>query len=218
MSTSENFEELQQRIEELEHRLAEAESRPVLKCDELHIVDSKGTAVITLSVNEGGSGEIRVKSAKGLSGVHICGEDYKGSGFLEVFKNFTEILDPYIVPRKDAVYLEIADEGLGGGGELRTERNHGYSVALGSRYGYGGFVSISGESDSAVSGESDSSERVLLGVDRETDTGVILLKAVKTAEDPEDDPNDLSADGLKTMAKLGQGAPPAYRSHDDGNT
>ena len=56
MSTTEDFEGLQRRIEELESRLAEADSKPVFKCTELHIVNTQGTSVITLSVNEEGSG------------------------------------------------------------------------------------------------------------------------------------------------------------------
>ena len=200
MASTEKFEELQRRIEALERRLAEAESRSVLRCSELHIVDADGKSVITLSVNENGAGEIRVESVHGMSGVHICGEDDKGGGFLEVFKQFTEILDPCILPRKDAIRLGIQDEDLGGGGTVCTFKNYVDSVTLGSRYGYGGFVS--------VNGETDSSERVLLGVDRQTDAGVILLKTVKNAEDPKDDPDDFGANGLKTLVKLGKGAPP----------
>ena len=197
MSTTEDFEALQRRIEALERRLAEAESKSVFKCTELHIVDTQGESVITLSVNEDGAGEIRVGSVNGMSGVYLCGEDYKGGGLLEVFKQFTEILDPCILPRKDVVCLGIKDEDLGGGGTLSTRRNYNYSVELGSHYGYGGFVSVNGEQDSAG--------RVLLGVARETDEGVILLRTPGDA-DPEND-------DMKTLTKIGNGDPPRGRAH-----
>ena len=202
MSTIEDFEGLQRRIEELERRLAEAESKPVLKCTELHIVDTEGESVITLSVNEEGSGEIRVGSVNGMSGVYICGEDDKGGGFLEVFKQFTEILDPCILPRKDAVCLRIENEIFGGGGMLNTRRNYSDSVELGSHYGYGGFVSVNGEQDGAG--------RVLLGVAKKTDEGVILLRTPGDA-DPEND-------DMKTLTKIGTGEPPRGRAHEDGKT
>lgn len=202
MSSTEDFERLQRRIEALEHRLAEAESKSVLRCSELHIVNADGKCVITLSVNENGAGEIRVESVHGMSGVHICGEDDNGGGFLEVFKKFTEILDPCILPRKDAIHLRIQDEDLGGGGTVCTLKNYADSVTLGSRYGYGGFVSINGEQDGAG--------RVLLGVNRETDEGVILLRT-PGGDDPEND-------YMETLTKLGNGEPPACRAHEDEKT
>ena len=202
MATTEILEELQRRIEELERKLATYEAEPVLKCSELHIVDSTGKPVITLSVNEDGSGEILVESVNGMSGVHIQGENHDGGGSLEVFKKFAETLDPWIVPRKDYVMLVIAPEDLGGGGEVRTLRNHAESVSLGSHYGYGGVVSVNGEYDS----ECHAAGRVLIGVDRETDQGVILLR---TVGDPEGDPDHW----MKTLTKLGNGEPPDCRAH-----
>ena len=81
-------------------------------------------------------------------------------------------------------------------------RNHNNSVALGAHYGYGGFVSVNGEQDSAG--------RVPLGVDRETDEGVLLLR---THSDSTDTP-----DNMMTLTKLGKGDPPEYRAPEDGNT
>ena len=206
MASTEKFEELQRRIEALERRLAEAESRSVLRCSELHIVDADGKSVITLSVNENGAGEIRVESVHGMSGVHICGEDDKGGGFLEVFKQFTEILDPCILPRKDAICLGIQDEDLGGGGTVCTFKNYADSVTLGSRYGYGGFVSVNGEPHAPHPGAG----RILLGVTRETDEGVILLRT-PGGDDPENG-------DMQTLTKLGNGTPPAYRSPEERST
>ena len=203
MSTTEILEGLQRRIEELERKLAKYEAEPILKCSELHIVDSTGNPVITLSVNEDGFGEILVESVNGISGVHIRGEALNGGGSLEVFKKFAETLEPWIVPRKDSVLLVIEKEELGGGGEVRTLRNHAESVSLGSHYGYGGVVSVNGEHDR----ECHAGGRVLIGVDRETDQGVILLR---TVGDPEGDPDHW----MKTVTKLGNGNPPEYRAHE----
>lgn len=204
MSTTSDFEGLQRRIEALERRLSEIEATPVLKLSELHIVDTEGESVITLSVNEDGAGEIRVASPGGMSGVSICGEDANGGGFLEVFKEFTEILEPCILQRKDAVRLEIKEEDLGGGGQIRAFKNYADSVSLGSRYGYGGFVSINGEYDAPDPGAG----RILLGVNRETDEGVILLRT-SGGTAPEND-------NMKTLTTFGSGKPPCYRGQGDG--
>lgn len=207
MSTTSDFEGLQRRVEALERRLEEieeTEATPVLKISELHIVDTEGESVITLSVNENGAGEIRVGSLHGMSGVSICGEDENGGGFLEVFKEFTEILNPCILQRKDAVRLGIQQEDLGGGGQICTFKNYADSVRLGSLYGYGGFVSVSGEYDAAHPGAG----RILLGINRKTDEGVILLRTPGDA--------DAENDNMKTLTKLGNGEPPAYRAHEDG--
>ena len=113
--------ELRQHIDELEARITELESNTrVVECKELHILDAEGNRLISLSVNEENSGEILIRSASGKSGVQILGKDQYGGGYLEVFKDFSETLEPFCLPRRDAVRIRINKEILGGGGNIST--------------------------------------------------------------------------------------------------
>ena len=137
--TSKEVAELRRHIDELESRIDELESNTrVIQCKEFHIVNAEGTPLISLSVNEENSGEILIRSASGKSGVQILGKDQYGGGFLEVFKDFSETLEPFGLPRRDAVRIRISSETLGGGGKISTHRNHAAGVTLGSVYGYAG--------------------------------------------------------------------------------
>ena len=200
--TSKEVNELRHHIDKLERRIAELESNTrVVECQELHIVDAEGTPLISLSVNEEDSGEILIKSVSGKSGVQILGEKKQtGGGHLQVFKDFSETFEPFCLPRRDSVELSIEKEVFGGGGRVTTGRNHAPSVTLGSGYGYAGELSIQGEHDSECHGAG----RIVLGVNRERDEGVILIqKPVYNADEDEYD--------METITKIGNGRPPECR-------
>jgi hypothetical protein len=193
--------ELRQHIDELEARITELESNTrVVECKELHILDAEGNRLISLSVNEENSGEILIRSASGKSGVQILGKDQYGGGYLEVFKDFSEIIEPFCLPRRDAVRIRINDERLGGGGKVSTHRNHASTVTLGSMLGYAGEFWVEGEHDSECQGAG----RIILGVNRERDEGVILIQKPVYKEDV----NDYE---METVTKIGHGHPPKAR-------
>lgn len=199
--TSKEIDEFRRRIDELESRIDELESNTrVIQCKEFHIVNSEGIPLISLSVNEENSGEILIKSASGKSGVQILGEDQYGGGFLEVFKEFSETLEPFCLPRRDAVRIRINQEILGGGGKVSTHRNHAASVTLGSGFGYAGELWIQGEHDQDIQGAG----RIVLGVNRERDEGVILIQKPVYSEDE-------NVYEMETVAKIGHGHPPKAR-------
>ena len=205
--TPKELDDLRRHIDELESRIDELESNTqVIQCQEFHIVNSEGIPVISLSVNEENSGEILVRNASGKSGVQILGKDQYGGGFLEVFKDFSETLEPFCVPRRDAVRIRINQEILGGGGKISTHRNHAPNVTLGSGYGYAGELWIQGEHDRKIQGAA----RIVLGVNRERDEGVILIqKPVYNEEE-----NDYE---METVAKIGHAHPPKARYRNSSN-
>ena len=199
--TSKEVDELRQHIDELESRIAELESnKRVVECKELHLLDAEGNRLISLSVNEENSGEILIKSTSGQSGVQILGKGQYGGGFLEVFKDYSETIEPFSIPRRDAVRIRISNEVYGGGGKISTHRNHAASVTLGSGYGYAGELWIQGEHDREIQGGG----RIILGVDRERDEGVILIQKPVYNENEKDYV-------METVTKIGHGKPPAVR-------
>ena len=193
--------ELLQRINELESRINALESNArIVECKELHILDAEGNRLISLSVNDENTGEILISSTSGNSGVQILGEDTNGGGYLEVFKDFSETIEPFCIPRRDAVRIRICREGLGGGGEVSTHRNHASNVTLGSGHGYAGEIWIEGEHDSECTGAG----RIILGVNRVRDEGVILIQ--KSVYNHIEDEYE-----METVTKIGHGRPPEAR-------
>ena len=195
--------ELRRHIDELEARITELESNTrVVECKELNILDADGNILISLSVNDENSGEILIRSTSGKGGVQILGKDLYGGegGSLEVFKDFHETIEPFCIPRRDSIRIRINKETLGGGGQISTHRNHAENVTIGSGYGYAGEISIQGEHDSECTGAG----RIILGVNRERDEGVILIQ--KPVYNHDDDEYE-----METITKIGHGHPPKAR-------
>ncbi len=201
--TPKEVDELRQHINELEARITELESNTrVVECKELNILDAEGNSLISLSVNDENSGEILIRSTSGKGGVQILGQDlYQGEGgSVEVFKDFPETIDPFCIPRRDSVRIRINREAFGGGGQVSTHRNHAANITLGSVYGYAGEIWIQGEHDSECTGGG----RIILGVNRERDEGVILIQ--KPVYNHYDDEYE-----METITKIGHGRPPEAR-------